>query len=172
MIRGKWILENLLGTPPPPPPPNVPALKDNTVVGKRCPMRERLARAPREPGLRELPQADGSGRLRAGELRRGRAAGARPRTGEPIDASGGLPDGSKFDGVAGLEQALLTRPELFVGTLTEKLLTFALGPRRGVLRRAGGPQDRPRQRGADDYRFSSLILGIVNSTPFQMRRAQ
>ena len=68
--------------------------------------------------------------------------------GVPIDASGGLPDGSKFAGVAGLEAALLRRPELFVGTFTEKLLTYALGPRRRVLRRARGPHDRARRAGA------------------------
>jgi hypothetical protein len=91
--------------------------------------------------------------------------------GQPIDASGGLPDGSEFEGVSGLEKALLKRPELFVGTLTEKLLTFALG--RGVE-----PYDAPavreivRQAEKDDYRFSSVILGIVNSTPFKMRKTQ
>jgi hypothetical protein len=90
--------------------------------------------------------------------------------GQPIDASGGLPDGSQFSGVAGLERALLDRPELFVRTLVEKLLTFALG--RGVEH-----YDAPAVRGIvrdarqDNYRFSSLIAGIVSSTPFQMRRS-
>ena len=88
--------------------------------------------------------------------------------GKPIDAAGGLPDGSEFAGVAGLEQALLDRPELFVRTLTEKLLTFALG--RGV-EHYDAPAVRKIVRDArdDDYRFSRLILGIVHSTPFQMR---
>jgi hypothetical protein len=87
---------------------------------------------------------------------------------QPIDATGGLPGGSEFTGVAGLEQALLERPELFVRTLTEKLLTFALG--RGV-ESYDAPAVRRIVRDArhDDYRLSSLILGIVNSAPFQMR---
>jgi hypothetical protein len=89
----------------------------------------------------------------------------------PIDASGNLPDGSQFVGVAGLRQALLSRPDLFVTTLTEKLLTYALG--RG-LESYDGAAVRKIVRAArdDDYRFSSLILGVVNSTPFQMRRSQ
>jgi hypothetical protein len=88
--------------------------------------------------------------------------------GRPVDAAGGLPDGSEFEGVAGLEQGLLAHPDVFVGTLTERLLTFALG--RGVE-----PSDAPavravvRQAAADDYRFTSLILGIARSVPFQMR---
>ena len=88
-----------------------------------------------------------------------------------IDASGGLPDGNNFDGVTGLQKALLSRPELFVGTVTEKLLTYALG--RGVEY-----YDAPSVRKiladtrSNDFRFSSIILGVVNSTPFQMRRSQ
>ena len=143
VIRGKWILENILGTPPPPPPPNVPALKDNTVSAALS-IRERLAehRANAacaschklmDPVGFALENFDAVGRWRNVE------------EGRPIDATGGLPDGSEFEGVTGLEQALLDRPEMFVGTLTEKLLTFALG--RGVehIRRAGDPQDRPRR---------------------------
>ena len=86
-----------------------------------------------------------------------------------VDASGGLADGSKFNGVAGLERALLLRPELFAGTFAEKLLTFALG--RGTT-----PSDAPalravvRRTQSEHYRFSSVILGIVNSVPFQMRQ--
>jgi hypothetical protein len=88
----------------------------------------------------------------------------------PIDASGGLPDGSIFDGVAALERGLLQHPELFAGTLTEKLLIFALG--RGVE-----PYDAPAVRKIvteaqiNQFRFSALVLGIVNSTPFQMRKS-
>ena len=89
----------------------------------------------------------------------------------PIDSTGGLPDGSKFEGVAGLQQALLNRPDAFVSTFTEKLLTYALG--RGVEY-----YDSPAVRKvvtnarAADFRFSSFILGVVESNPFQMRRSQ
>ncbi len=168
VIRGKWILENLLGTPPPPPPPNIPALEDNTVAANLT-VRERLAahRANAacavchdsiDPAGFGLENFDVVGRWREFEL------------GQPIDPSGGLPDGSEFEGVSGLERALLARPELFVQTLTEKLLTFALG--RGV-EHYDAPAVRRILRGARhaDYRFSSLILGIVNSEPFQMRMA-
>ncbi len=90
--------------------------------------------------------------------------------GRPVDAAGGLPDGSQFTGVAGLEQALLKRPDLFVRTLTEKLFIFALG-------RAPEEFDAPairkivRDARANDYRFSSLIVGLTTSTPFQMRKS-
>src|SRR5205814_1905530 len=89
----------------------------------------------------------------------------------PVDASGSLPGGSSFTGPTGLRQAILSRPELFVGTLTEKLMTYALG--RGLE-----PYDAPAVRrivqGAQsqDYRFSAIVLGVVNSTPFEMRRTQ
>ena len=91
--------------------------------------------------------------------------------GKPVDATGGLPDGSVFAGVAELEQALLNRPEMFVGTLAEKLLTFALG--RGV-EYVDAPAIRKvvRDARAENYRFSSLVLGIATSTPFQMRRSE
>jgi hypothetical protein len=88
--------------------------------------------------------------------------------GNPVDASGGLPDGSEFTGVSGLEGAVLDRPELFVRTLAEKLLTFALG--RGVeYYDAPAIREIVRDAREDDYRFSRLIMGIVNSTPFRMR---
>ena len=105
----------------------------------------------------------------AGELRRHWPL-ANDRRRPAVDATGGLPDGSKFNGVAGLEDGLLKRPELFVSTLTEKLLTFALG--RGV-ESSDAPAVRKivREAQAKDYRFSSIILGIVNSTPFTMRKA-
>ena len=87
----------------------------------------------------------------------------------PVDASGGFPDGSKFEGVGGLEQALLARPDLFAATLTEKLLTFALG--RGVdLSDAPAVRAIVRRAEAEDFRFSALVLGLVNSPPFQLRR--
>jgi hypothetical protein len=89
----------------------------------------------------------------------------------PIDASGALPDGSKFDGVAGLQKALLSRPEIIVTTLSEKLLTYALG--RGVeYYDAPAIRNIVRDACAKNYRFSSIIAGIVGSTPFQMRTSQ
>ena len=125
VVRGKWILENFLGTPPPPPPANVPSLNDNTVAAN-LPIRERLAEHRSnvacagchrliDPVGFGLEQFDAVGRWRETE------------EGKPVDAAGGMPDGSQFDGVAGLERALKQRPELFVRTLTEKLFTFALG---------------------------------------------
>jgi hypothetical protein len=169
VIRGKWILENLLGTPPPAPPANVPALKDNTVADSLS-VRERLAEHRRnaacagchqlmDPVGFALENFDAVGRWRAVE------------EGKPIDATGGLPDGSRFEGVTGLEQALLRRPELFVGTLAEKLLAFALGR---VVEHSDAPAVRKIVRDArtNDYRFSSLIMGIATSTPFRLRRSR
>ena len=169
--RGQWVLKNFVGTPLPPPPPDVPALADNT-VSSLLPIRERLKqhRADEscaschrqiDPVGFSLENFDAVGRWREME-------------GEtPVDVSGGLPDGSEFQGVAGLEVALLRRPELFVQALSEKLLTFAIGRGiehfdapavRKIVREAGG-------EGGEDYRFSRLVLGIVRSTPFQMRRS-
>ena len=169
VIRGKWILENLLGTPPPPPPGNVPALKDNTVSATLS-VRERLAehRANAacaschrlmDPVGFSLENFDAVGRWRNVE------------EGQPIDASGGLPGGGEFTGVRGLEQALLERPEIFVRTLTEKLLTFAVG--RGI-EHFDAPAIRKivRDAKAEDYCFSSVIIGIATSTPFQMRKSE
>ena len=169
VIRGNWILENLLGTPAPPPPANVPALEDNTVAAD-LPIRERLSQHRADPncaGCHNLMDPVGF------SLENFDAIGRwRDREGEtPVDATGGLPDGSEFEGIDGLEQALLRRPELFAGTLTEKLLTYALG--RG-LDHHDAPAVRTivREAAKNDYRFSAIVQGIVRSTPFQMRTAE
>jgi hypothetical protein len=168
VIRGQWVLKNLIGTPPPPPPENVPALEDGT-ISSLLSMRERLKQhranaacaschERMDPVGFALENFDAVGRWRETDAD------------QPVDASGGLPDGSEFTGVSDLEQALLDRPELFVRTLTEKLLTFGLG--RGV-EFYDAPSIRQIVRDArdDDYRFSQLIVGIVKSTPFQMRKS-
>lgn len=168
-IRGNWVLENLLGTPAPPPPPNVPALKEKTTLANLT-IRERLAEHRANPQCASchnlmdpvgfaLENYDAVGRWRDfdGELN--------------IDASGALPDGTDLAGVEDIEAGLLARPEMFVGTLTEKLLTYALG--RGV-QPTDGPAIREivRKAAKDNYRLSSIILGIVESVPFQMRQAK
>ncbi len=175
VIRGHWVLKNFVGLPPPPPPPDVPALKDNT-VSSLLPMRERLrehranaacagCHQQMDPVGFSLENFDAVGRWRMVD------------GGQPIDVAGSLTDGAEFTGVAGLEQALLNRPELFVRTMTENLLTFGLG--RGVewYDAAAIRQIVRDARVGDhrfmrvDYRFSRLIVGIVLSTPFQMRTA-
>jgi mono/diheme cytochrome c family protein len=166
VIRGQWVLKNLLGSPPPPPPENVPALDDNT-VSAALPVRQRLEQHRADPACASchdmmdpvgfaLENFDAVGRWRDLE------------GGQPVDAGGGLPGSAEFVGPSGLEQALLQRPELFVRTLTEKLMTFALG--RGV-EHYDAPAIRKIVADArdDSYRFSQLILGIVQSTPFQLR---
>jgi hypothetical protein len=169
VLRGKWVLDNLLALPPPPPLPDVPALKDNTVDG-RLSVRSRLAEHRSnqvcaschnlmDPLGLSLEKFDAVGRRRTAE------------GGTSIDVSGSLPDGHKFADVDGLETALLRRPELFVGAFTEKLLTYALG--RGVeYYDAPAVRAIVRQAPAQDYRISSIILGVVNSQPFQMRKSR
>ncbi len=170
VIRGKWILANVLGVPPPPPPATVPALKENTRIDGALTMREMLAQHRANPacaGCHKLMDPVGFSLENYDAVGRWRTMA----DGKPIDASGGLPDGSTFQGVAGLQKALLGRPELFVTTFSEKLLTYALG--RGV-ESYDAPAIRNIVRGAQeqDFRFSSIIQGIVTSTPFQMRRSQ
>ena len=169
VIRGKWILENILGMPPPPPPADVPELSEKTISGDVS-VRERLAEHRADPACSgchnpmdplgfALENYDAVGRWRTVDL------------GLPIDPSGELVDGTRVSGVADLETALLQRPEMFASTLTEKLLTFALG--RGVEY-----YDAPAIRGIvrnarnNNFRLSSLILGISASTPFQMRNSK
>ena len=169
VIRGKWVLDNIYGAPPPPPPANVPVLEE-TSVAANLPMRERLSQHRTNPACASchntidpvgfaLENFDAVGRWRD----HGGDVGL-------MDTSGGLPGVGEFEGVNGLETGLLSRPELFAGRVTEKLLTFALG--RGV-EYYDAPAIRAilRDAKADRYRFSSLILGIVKSVPFQMRNA-
>jgi mono/diheme cytochrome c family protein len=168
--RGKWILDNLLGTPPPPPPPDIPELKAHAKDGKLLTMREQMEQhrtnaicagchARMDPIGFALENYDGVGKWRAAD------------GGSPIDASGKLPGGVQFNGPAGLKKLLLANyRDDFVGAATEKLLTYALG--RG-LEYYDKPAVRSimRQAGQDNYRMSALITAVVRSTPFQMRRA-
>jgi cytochrome c551/c552 len=171
VFRGKWILETILGTPPPPPPPNVPALPEKTGVyaGRAPSMRERMAAHRDNPACASchrmidplgfgLEQFDAVGRWRTVD----ESFGA-------IDATGVLPDGTRFNGVAELRAALAGRPDRFVTAFTEKLLIYALG--RGV-EYTDMPAVRAivRDAGTQDYKLSAVILGIARSLPFQMRR--
>jgi mono/diheme cytochrome c family protein len=167
VVRGKWVLENILGTPPAPPPPNVPALKEPEPGAATRTMREQMVEHRANPACASCHKVmDPIGFA----LENFDAVGAwRSRdAGRPIDASGELADGARVDGVVALRQALVARPEVFVGTLTEKLLTYALG--RGL-----DYPDMPAVRAIvssasrDGFRFSSIVTGIVTSTPFQMR---
>ena len=169
VLRGKFVLENLLGGPPPEPPPNVPALETSS-DGKVLTMREAMVMHRENPACRvchaamdpigfSLENYDVVGKWR------------REFAGQPIDASGLLPDGNTFDGPGGLRGLLLERPDDLVGTITEKLMRFALGR---SLEYYDMPEVRAIVRAAseDDYRWSSIILGVIESTPFQMRRTE
>ena len=167
VLRGKWVLENVLGTPPPPPPPNVPALRENEKGRTPRTMREQLAEHRANPACASchkimdpigfaMEHFDAVGAWRTVEGR------------VPIDASGELADGTRVDGVVELRKALVRQPEVFVGTLVEKLMIYALG--RGLSH-----HDMPavraivREAAPGGYRFSALVLGVVRSIPFQMR---
>jgi hypothetical protein len=173
VLRGKWILENVLGTPPPPPPPNVPQLPERKIgsQAKVLSMREQMAAHRENPACASCHSAidpvgfalenfDAVGRWR--DVDEGFHA---------IETGGALPDGTKFNDLAGFRAALLANPDRFVTTLTEKLLTFGLG--RG-LEAYDMPAVRKIVRDAapGGYRFSDLVLGVVESIPFQMRRAE
>ena len=171
VLRGNWLLEHILGAPPPPPPPDVPALPDQGEGGRLASVRERLEQHRANPNCAScharmdplgfaLEHFDAIGKWRAtGEA------------GTSIDASGVFPDGTAFNGLAGLKTILLSEHEQFVHTVAEKLTTYALG--RGVQY-----YDMPairqivREAAPHDYRWSSLVQGIVRSMPFQMRRSE
>ena len=171
VLRGKWILDTLLGMPPPAPPANVPPLNEPEPGVAARSMRERMeahrvnpacaaCHQLMDPAGLSMENFDAIGRWRD-----------RSEDWTPIDAAGSIPGGGGFEGVAGLRDTLLARPEIFVGAMTEKLLTYALG--RGLDHHDGAAVRRiVRTAAGDDYRFSSLVLGIVESTPFQMRRTQ
>jgi len=168
--RGKWILENVLGAPPPGPPDVVPPFEESTEASKPKSVRERMENHRRNPACASCHRmidpaglalenfdAVGAWRTRDGGTR-----------GTPIDASGQLVDGTQINGVNELRAALVRDPNVFVQALTERLLTYALG--RG-LTAADMPAVRTIARDAqrENYRFSSVVLGIVRSVPFQMR---
>ena len=166
VLRGKWVLENVLGTPPPPPLPNVPPLEGSTEEAPKT-LRERMERHRASPTCAgchklmdpigfSLENFDGIGAWRTREA------------GVPLDASGQLADGTKIDGVVALRNAILARSDVFARTLTEKLMTYAIG--RG-LQHYDMPvvRDIVRKAERQDYPFSGIIMGIVASPPFQMR---
>jgi hypothetical protein len=168
--RGKWILTNLLGVPPQPPPPNVPSLEETASDGKVLSLRERMERHRANPVCAGCHRAmdpigfalenfDGVGHWRTRE------------DGTAIDTSGTLFNGARIEGAIGLRKALAAEPEIFIGVMTEKMLTYALG--RGIEY-----YDMPavrkivRDARAVDFRFSSIVLGIAKSIPFQMKEAK
>jgi hypothetical protein len=172
VVRAKWLLENILGTPPPEPPPNVPQLKDDEKGQIPSSMRAKMEQHRQNPVCASchamldplgfsLENFDAIGQYRATE-----GDGV-----TRIDASGSLPDGRKFDGPAAFRTALLEQREAIVINVTQKLLTYALG-------RGAEYYDMPavrrivRNASSSDYRWSSIVLGIVQSGPFQMRRSE
>jgi hypothetical protein len=172
VLRGKWVLENVLGAPPPPPPDVVPPFKEATEAGKPQSVRERMEQHRRNPACASchrtidpaglaLENFDGVGAWRT------RDGGTR---GAPVDATGQLVDGTTVNGVNELRAALLKEPQAFVRTLTEKLMTYAIGR---SLTATDMPAVRTvvREAARDNYRFSSVVLGIVRSVPFRMRVA-
>jgi mono/diheme cytochrome c family protein len=169
--RSKWLLENILGTPPPPPPPNVPSLVLRTnASGQILTMRQQMEAHRANPVCASchkvmdplgfaLENFDATGKWRSTDA------------GAPIDASGVAPDGFPLNGPADLRKYLLSHPDQFATTVTEKLLTYALG--RGVeYYDAPAIRNIMRDAAPGRYRWSSLVLGIVKSTPFQMRRSR
>jgi hypothetical protein len=165
-IRGKWLLENFLGTPPPPPPPNVPSLKEqNAQSGAILTMRQRMEAHRANPACAvchtrmdplgfALENFDAIGQWRTTE------------GSTPINTSGVLPDGTKFNGPVELRKILLSHPDQFANTVTQKMLTYALG--RGVEYYDLPSVRKIMRAAAPDYKWSSLIVGIVKSVPFQM----
>jgi mono/diheme cytochrome c family protein len=166
--RGKFILENILGSPPPPPPPDVPALKEPAPGAAPRTMREQMEQHRTIPGCAGCHKTMDPLGFALENFDLDASWRTKNTGGFALDASDVLPDGTRIDGVVGLRQALLKRPDVFVQTLTEKLFVYAVG--RGLT-----PEDMPAVRGmvrnarGENYRFSSLVTAIVSSVPFQMR---
>jgi len=169
VVRGKWLLENLLGSPPPPPPPDVPALKESGAEGQPKSVRERMELHRKNPVCAgchvrmdplgfSLENFDALGKWRT------------MSDGVPVDTSASLPDGTHFDGVAGLRKLLLDHRADFVRTLTEKMLAYAIG-RSVEYYDLPAVREITRSAGRSDYRWSAVILGIVSSAPFTMSTA-
>jgi hypothetical protein len=165
VLRGKWLLDTILGAPPPPPPPDVPALKDSNAEGKPSSVRERLEEHRKnaacavchvrmDPLGFALENFDGIGAWRG------------VSDGSPVNASASLPDGTRFEGVAGLRQVLSGRREQFAESFISKLMTYALG-RELDYHDAPAIRKIARESGREDLRWSSIIGGIVESTPFR-----
>jgi mono/diheme cytochrome c family protein len=164
VARGKWILENLLGAPPPAPPPNVPLLEETDVKGTLRVRMEAHRKNPVCASCHTMMDPLGFAMENYDPLGQWRTTDE----GLPVDATGAMPDGAKFDGVSGLRQALLARPDVFIETLTDKLMIYALG--RGTeYYDAPAIRQIARDAAKHNYKFSRVILGIVNSMPFQMR---
>jgi hypothetical protein len=169
VLRGVWVLENLLGMPPPPPPPNIPDLETKSADGRLLSIREQMEAHRRNPACSvchvrmdplgfSLENFDAIGRWR------------RDSEGRPVDASSVFADGTPLHGVEGLKAFVLDRRENYVHAFAGKLLTYALG-RHVDYRDQPALRKIVRGAAARDYRWSAIILGIVNSTPFQMRKA-
>ena len=170
VLRGKWVLENFLGMPPPPPPPDVPAALEEKKDGKLLTLRQMMEQHRANPvcaACHKLTDPVGFALENFDAIGKWRTTDANA----PIDASGVFYDGSKFQDVVEFRKVLLSHSQQFVRTVTEKLLTYALG-------RGAEYYDAPtvrkilREGAASDYRWSSLISGIIKSTPFQMRRSR
>ena len=174
VVRGKWVLENFLGTPPPPPPPNVPALEEKSKDGKPLTMRQMMEQHRANPACavcHRIMDPIGFALENFDALGKWRTTSTFGAKDVPIDASGILPDGTKFDGVVEFRKALVANKEQFLRTATGKLLTYAMG-RQAEYYDAPAIRQILREAAASEYRWSSLVLGIVQSVPFQRRRSR
>ena len=170
VLRGKWLLDNILGAPPPPPPPNVPGLEESGTDGKPLPLRQLMERHRKNAGCASchaaidplgfvLENFDAIGRWRTTDA------------GAPIDSSGVLPDGTRLNSPAALRNVLLSRPEEFAAVFAERMLVYALG-RRAESYDFPALRKMVRESARHEYNWSSFILATAQSMPFQMRRSQ